>query len=109
MTDVVVEELSPDGSVGVGGCPAAKRLPSKVIEVVVKTLAGRIALSPRPVRAESPDVAAITRATTTAPTATATTKLLRVDLFWAPHQWRSLSCARGRPKAAFVPMDMGKR
>ena len=108
-----VVELIPDRSVGVEGSAAAKRLPTNVVEVVVTTLRtvtlGRRALARRPVRAASPDVAAVTRATTIAPTTRATRMLLRVVLLLAYHHPRSRSCAGGRPKAAFVPMNGGTR
>lgn len=107
-----VVELTPKRLVGAEGSVAAKRLPANVVEVVVtlRTVTlGRRALARRPVRAASPDVAAVTRATTIAPTARATRMLLRVVLLLAYHQSRSGSCAGGRPKAAFFPMDARKR
>jgi hypothetical protein len=110
-TAVVLEvvELRPRRS-GVEGSAAAKRLPTRVVEVGVTTVAfGRVAFTREPLRAASPDVAAVTRATTTAPTARVMRMLLRVVLLLAHHQSRSRSCAGGRPKAAFVPMNEGKR
>jgi hypothetical protein len=111
VLDVV--ELIPIRSVGVEASPAAKRLPANVVEVVGTTLRavtlGRRALARRPVRSASPDVTALTRATTMAPTRRATTMLRRVVLLLAYHHSRRGSCAGGRPKAAFLPMDREKR
>jgi len=109
-----VVELIPDRSVGVEGSAATKRLPTNVVEVVVTTLRtvtlGRRALARRSLRGASRDVAAVTRATTIAPTTRRVTRmLLRVVLLLAYHHSRSGSCAGGRPKAAFLPMNEGKR
>ena len=98
--------------VEVEGSTAAKRLPSSVVEVVV-TAGARVRLGlfviPRGlVLAASPDVAAMTRATEMVPTTAASTMLFRVFLLWANHHSRSRSCACGRPKAAFLPMNEGK-
>jgi hypothetical protein len=47
--------------------------------------------------------------TTTTVTTAKITALVRVVALWASHQERSRSCAPGRPKAAFFPMDRPKR
>ena len=99
--------------VEVEGSTAAKRLPSKVVEVVVTAAArvtpGLFGVTRRLVLTASPDVAAMTRATDIVPTTAASTRLLRAVLLVANHHCLSRSCACGRPKAAFLPMNEGKR
>lgn len=111
-TAVVVEvvELTPKRSAGVDGSAAAKRLPTRVVEVGLTTVSvGRVAFTREPLRPASPDVAALTRATAIVPTTSVMRMLLRVVRLLAYHQSRRRSCAGGRPKAAFVPMNEGKR
>jgi hypothetical protein len=112
-TVLVVVELAPDGSAAAAGSTAAKRLPRRVV-VVVGTMRGkvswgRVALAREPLREESREVAAVRRATTTAPTPKARRMLVRAVLVLAYQRSRSHSEACGRPKAAFLPMNEGKR
>lgn len=104
-----VVEPSPKRSAGVDGSPA-KRLPSNVDVVVVTTVTlGRVAMARGPVRAESPEVAALRRTMTTTATPTARRMLDRVVLLLANHHCRIRSCAGGRPKAEFLPMYERRR
>ena len=112
-TVLVVVELIPEGVAGTGGSTAAKRLPRSVV-VVVGTMGGkmswgRVALASDPLREESREVAAVMRATTTTPTPKARRTLVRLVALLAYHHSRSHSEARGRPKAACLPMSEAKR
>lgn len=85
-----VVELASRRSAGVEGSAVAKRLPTKVVDVGVTTVTvGRVAFTREPLRAASPDVAAVTRATATAPTTRVMRMLLRVVRLFAYHHSRS--------------------
>ena len=110
VTLVVVE---PDRSVG-PPAPAARRSPTMTVDSGLSgastVVGGRTALKVGGfARLASPEVAATMSTRTTTPTARPTKRLVRDVRLFAYHHCRSRSFAGGRPKAAFLPMDGGKR
>jgi len=106
-TVLVVDTSTPAAS----AAPAAKRLPTNVVEVVggnVPALRRGRALACGWVGDASRETAARTMRIDAPPTATASRRLMRAVLVLPYHHDRSRSWAWGRPNAAFLAMNCRK-